>query len=244
MKAFSIYNKKNIISRTLAILSFVFSISLFAGSDTGTLYTKDGSVLQGEIIRDTTGNYIVYSNYGESYVKAEDVIVLMKKDEKTAADVVETFILSDDSMDVISIFQKEMPERKEGDKTLNLLVPGTVQSIYDQENAVIPFTFSDLGNLSKINIDLSNYASKGKKIFIVTKQKDAVEIDEEKNFVFKYQFTPENEISFKLLLKFPKTWKISSSDPQLTKQYNGLAVWNINLKRQSKFSPVIKFKPE
>lgn len=62
----------------------------------------EGSVLRGDIVKDSTGNYVVYNQDGEFTVNVAEVIYLISK-EKGEQIVRETYIITGNEMEVILI---------------------------------------------------------------------------------------------------------------------------------------------
>jgi len=210
------------------------------GQEFDTLYLRDGSVLRGDIVKDSVGNYVVYNQYGEFTVNVGEVIYLISK-EKDEQIVRETYIITGNEMEVVSILQRAIPSADEDLQGFNLLVAGSVVAIFDADNFEIPYQSTSLGGLSKITIKYDDIISDGKYLYITTRQKDFLESNEG-GIIYSYNFTPHNEVVIKLLVKYPQDWHVDKISPEPTKQYEGLIVWQLKLRRQQNFIPTITFR--
>jgi len=210
------------------------------GQEFDTLYLRDGSVLRGDIVKDSAGNYVVYNKYGEFTVNIGEIIYLISK-EKDEQIVRETYIITGNEMEVVSILQRTIPSADEDSQGFNLLIPGSVVAIFDADNFEIPYQSTSLGGLSKITIKYDDIISDGKYLYITTRQKDFLESDEQGGIIYSYNFTPHNEVVIKLLVKYPQDWHVDKISPEPTKQYEGLIVWQLKLRRQQNFNPIITF---
>lgn len=211
------------------------------GQEFDTLYLRDGSVIRGDIVKDSAGNYVVYNEYGEFTVNIGEVIYLISK-EKDEQIVRETYIITGNEMEVVSILQRAIPSADEDLQGFNLLISGSVVAIFDSDQMETPYQLSSLGGLSKITIKYDDIISDGKYLYITTRQKDFLESDEQEGIIYSYNFTPHNEVVIKLLAKYPQDWHVDKISPEPTKQYEGLIVWQLKLKRQQNFNPTITFR--
>ncbi len=207
-----------------------------------SLYTKDGSVFKGEIIQDGFGNYIIFSKYGEFNIDAKDIITITYSDDKATSSVMETFILDNSMNEAICIIQKDFPVLSDSNEVYTLMIPGHAECIYDINNYSVPFNINSFGSYSRITIKSSDILSK--KIFITTKINSLLGQDDGGNYIFKNNYLFDADTHFKLIIKYPKEWKASQIRPAGFSKYEGLIIWDIKLKRQKNFIPLIKFSSE
>jgi hypothetical protein len=207
-----------------------------------TLYLRDGSVLKGEILKDSMGNYIVCGSYGEFNINVNDVIYIVPEDQENEQ-IRETFLIEGKDTEVISILQKEIPQQEEGIESFNLLIHGDVEGIYDTYNTKVKYTRKAIGSLSRVTIRYEDILPESKNFFITTRQKNFLKKDEKRNYLFNYKFTPDQALVIKLMVKYPKEWSLQDISPEPTRSFEGLIVWEKNLKRQQSLTPLAVFKP-
>jgi len=231
----------------LAVL-FLFS-ALIGGAvekkqrDGRSLYLKDGSVFKGDILSDSRGDFIVYNRYGEFTVKAEEVLYVMGE-KKSEFRVRETYLVEGEGADVINILQKNIPEREEGVERFYVLVPGNVEGIYSRHNVPLDYQSTEIGELTRLSIGFDDIPEADRYFFITTRRKGFLKKDESGKLLFQTMFTPDEDLSYTLIVKYPKEWKPLSIVPEPTRKWEGLVVWEKDLKRQKSLKPGILFSPK
>lgn len=226
----------------ILLVGFLFIQShVVRAQEPDTLYLRDGSVLRGDVVKDSMGNYVVYNKFGEFTIKVEEVIYRVSE-ENGEKFVQEIYIVTGKRAEIISILQREIPTRNENATSFNLLLPGTVEGVFDGDDQEVPYQSRSLGGVSKITINYDDIVSDEKYLFITTRQKDFLKSDGQGSLIYDYNFTPDSETNIKLLVKYPKDWHADQISPEPTKRYEGLVVWHLKLRRQQNFNPSITFR--
>ncbi|MCP4454615.1 MAG: hypothetical protein GY809_24415, partial [Planctomycetes bacterium] len=63
------------------------------------------------------------------------------------------------------------------------------------------------------------------------------------HLAFRAHYIPDKAQTIRVVLKFPKAFKLQSITPEPLIELDGLIVWEQTLNRQQKFAPTITFTP-
>lgn len=206
-----------------------------------TLYLRDGSVIKGTVIKDGLGHYLVQNKYGEFYVEEPDILHKLAEEGLLFT---ESYFLIGKLAEVLSVLQREVPERAQGSECFNLLVPGTVEGIYDDKNVKVIFQSRPVGGMSRVMVRYGDVAPKGKSLFVTARQKDILKTPGPGAIQFQQQYTVETDGVVKVAVKYPAEWTPIEISPKPALQAAGLIVWKQALKRQQNFGPSITFREE
>ncbi|MFH0792684.1 MAG: hypothetical protein V2A74_01485 [bacterium] len=229
-----------VLGLVLVGLAFCFAVAAHAqGGD--ALYLRDGSVLRGDIVRDTLGDYLVFNKYGSLSISAKDVLYRVDGDEgETLAN--ETYIIIDKSRDVIAVLQRDVPKREKDGESFNLLVPGSVEAVTDGFESEIAYQTKSVAGLTRVTIRYSDVPPEVAHVFVTTRQKNLLEEDKEGNLKFRQDYVLDTEGTLKVLVKYPESWKVGEVAPEPSRRYEGLLVWEARLKRQQGFAAETVFE--
>lgn len=223
----------------LMALGMLFSIGLTTSGD--TLYLDDGSVLTGLVIQDTAHDCVIANaRYGDLLVEKSHILY---QEINTLVDTLETFTITRDAATVISRIQRTVPDLTADTTRFKLLVPGEVKAICDSDGLEIPFINRLIGNNSLVALNTVDLAPDTLSLLATSLQDGMIQPTASGHLAFKTQYIPDQAKTIRVVLKYPKTFKLQSITPEPQLQLDGLIIWEQTLKRQQKFAPTLVFTP-
>lgn len=228
----------------------LFSISggaSAAGTEEGsfdTLFLRDGSILQGTILRDSHGRYYVSNPlYGDVAIDGEAVLYLLPKSKEDRW-AVETHVAVQETLEVISTFSQAVPEPVTGGGSFSLLMPGKVESVSDRNSAVIPFQSREIPGLTIIKVEYEDIPGPDERLVITSRQSGLLQPTETGALEFRAKRVFDDRTDIRMILEHPPAWEVESISPQPVHRFEGLIVWEKSLKRQQTFLPTVRFRLE
>ncbi len=220
-------------------LGMLFCISLTVSGD--TLYLDDGSVLTGLVIQDTAQDCVIANKrYGNLLVEKSHILY---QEIDTLVDTLETFTITRDAATVISRIQRPVPDLAQETTSFKLLVPGEVKAVCESNGLEIPFINRLIGNNSLVALNTVDLASDTPSLIVTSLQDGMIQSTPSGHLAFKTQYIPDQVKTIRVVLKYPKTFKLQSITPEPQLQLDGLIIWEQPLKRQQKFTPTLVFIP-
>jgi len=209
-----------------------------------TLFLRDGSVLQGLIVKDSRGRYhIDHPILGDLSVGEEAVVYLLPKQEGEAW-MTETHVIVRETLGVISVLSRAIPERNGESARFNLLVPGRVDSINDRSGSTVPFRSREMGGLTIVTIEYADVSAPAKGLLITSRQTGLLRTTGTGEIEFQAKRVFNESTNIRMVLEHPAGWKVSGVSPEPAHGFGGLIVWEKGLKRQQTFLPTVTFQPE
>lgn len=206
-----------------------------------TLYLDDGSVLTGLVIQDADKDCVIATAVLGDLVVSKSHILF--QDSSTQVDRLETFAITRDASAVISRVSCQVPTLQPDTPSFKRLITGEVQTICDSNGLEIPFTTQLIGNNSLVTINTLDMAPDTRTLIATTLQDGLIHPTPTGHLAFTTRFIPNEEQTIRVVLKYPKAFKLQSISPEPKLQLDGLIVWEQTVKRQQTFSPTITFMP-
>jgi hypothetical protein len=221
------------------IVCIVLSVSLVASGD--TLYLDDGSVLTGLVIQDTPNDCVIANaRYGDLLVSKSHILY---QETGAAVDTLETFTITRDAATVIARVMRSVPDLAADTSSFRLMVPGEVKAICDSNGLEIPMTSRLIGNNTLVTLNTLDLAPDTTSLIATSLQDGMIQPTPSGHLAFKAHYIPDQPKTIRVVLKYPRTFKLLSITPEPLIQLNGLIVWEQTLNRQQKFAPTITFTP-
>lgn len=221
------------------ILGIVFCLSVATHAD--TLYLDDGSVLTGLVIQDTTDDCVIASaRVGDLLVSRSHILY---QETGTRVDTLETFTITRDAAVVISRVMHPVPDLAPDTTDFRLMVPGQVKAICDSHGLEIPMTGRVIGHNTLVTVNALDLAPDTTSLIATSLQDGMVQPTPSGHLAFGAHYVPDQAKTIRVVLKYPKTFKLQSISPAPQLQLDGLIVWEQALQRQQKFAPTITFAP-
>jgi hypothetical protein len=206
-----------------------------------TLFLKDGSIIKGTVLKDGSGVYVVYNNHGKISVNSREVLYRHSAQSEEGS-LTETYILLDASAEALSVLQREIPDRKENAESFRLLVPGSVDAVFDEKDIAVPFEAVSLGSLNRLTVRYADLRPNAGSLFITSRQTSLLSPGAPDALEFRQDYTVDREGLLRILVNYPLDWTAETVSPEPTRVFPGLVVWEPTLKRQQRFSPRIHFQ--
>lgn len=224
---------------SLIALGFAFGVSLTTHAD--TLYLDDGSVLTGLVIQDTAKDCVIANaRYGDLLVNKSHILY---HETGAAVDTLETFTITRDATTVISRVMHSVPALAADTTDFRLMVPGEVKAICDSRGLEIPMTGRLIGNNTLITMSTLDLAPDTTSLIATSLQDGMVQPTASGHLAFSAHYIPDQAKTIRVVLKYPKTFKLQSITPEPQLQLDGLIVWEQSLNRQQQFAPTLTFTP-
>ncbi len=225
--------------KTFMAMGMVLGLSLTVSGD--TLYLDDGSVLNGLIIQDTPIDCIITNaRYGDLLVVKSHILY---QESDTPVDRMETFTITRDAAAVISRIPHRLPDLTSDTTSFKLLVPGEVKAICDSHGLEIPVTRRLIGSNTLVAVSTLDLAPDTATLIATSLQDGMIEPTPSGHLAFRAHTVPDQAQTIRVVLKFPKAFKLQSITPEPLLQLDGLIVWEQTLNRQQNFAPTITFTP-
>lgn len=209
-----------------------------------TLFLRDGSILQGIVVKDSHGKHHVYNSlYGEIAVDDQDVLYVLPKEEDTPF-LTETHVVVGETLDVISTFFRDIPEAKPETEQFHLLIPGRIDSVYEEGDGVVPFETRPIGDFSLMAVRFADIQSSSHRLLITSRQQGMLELTDSDGVRFGVKQVLDEEGRIRMILEHPRYWQVDSISPEPVHRFEGLIVWEKSLKRQQRFTPTVTFRLE
>jgi len=223
----------------LMILGTVLCLPLAMLAD--TLYLDDGSVLTGLVIQDTANDCVIANpRYGDLLVSKSHILY---QETGTPMDRLETFTITRDATTVISRVIRSVPDLTSDTASFRLMIPGEVKAICDSNGLEIPISSQLIGNNTLVTIYTLDMAPDTTSLIATSLQDGMIQPTASGHLAFKAHYIPDQAQTIRLILKFPKAFKLQSVSPEPQLQLDGLIVWEQTLQRQQQFAPTITFTP-
>lgn len=220
---------------------FFFSMAEGRSLTVETLFLRDGSVIKGTVLKDGSGVYVVYNNHGKISVNSREVLYRHSA-QSDQNSITETYILLDASTEALAVVQRRIPDRREDAKTFRLLVPGSVDAVYDEKDLAVPFQRRQVGSLTQLTIRYADLRPKAESLFVTCRQGEILSSDSPNSLRFRQDYTVDREGLLRVLVNFPLEWTAETVSPGPARTFPGLIVWEPTLGRQQRFSPHILFQ--
>jgi hypothetical protein len=225
--------------QTLMAFGLVFGINLTVSGD--TLYLDDGSVLTGMVIQETADDYLITNpRYGDLLVLKSHILY---QESGTLVDRMETFTITRNAATVISRIQHPLPNLTPDTASFRLLVPGEVKALCDSKGLEIPVTSRLIGNNTLVTVSTLDLAPDTTSLIATSLQDGMIQPTPSGHLAFRAHYIPDQAQTIRVVLKFPKAFKLQSITPTPQLQLDGLIVWEQPLQRQQQFAPTLVFTP-
>jgi hypothetical protein len=212
-------------------MCLVWSVTLSAEN----LYLRDGSVLTGIRTRETETAYVLVSaSYGEIQVPKAEVLYL---ETDSPGIRTETFTLSRDGAVVLARFQRAVPTPVARTGSFRLLIPGSVQSVWDKGGRKIPFNKQEIAGNSLITIHYDRLAASTDVLTFTALQPQLLLQAPSGALTFRLRYVPDQAETLKVIVTYPTDYSVTSVTPSPDIRLDGLIVWENFLKRQQEFNP-------
>jgi len=212
-----------------------------AGPD--TLFLRDGSVLQGTVLRDAEGGYHVSNSlYGKVAVDESAVLYFLPGPRDMPIHS-ENQVILPGTLEVLTTFSRAVPERSGGSPAFRLLVPGSVDAVHAADGSLVPSESRDVAGSSLVTVDYARLGESVDRIFITSVQKEILTARENGNLAFRTKRILDEAGTIRLVVEYPQEWSIESLSPEPTFRFPGMVVWEVSLKRQQTFQPAAVFVP-
>jgi len=229
-------------SRFIPLLLLLFSLALFSGQTVTAdiLYLRDGSVLSGDILEETTEDFLIDNpGLGQLYVLREDVIY---RETPQADTLSESYIIVGGDLDIIAHLSRSVPIKKQDAESFNLLVNGSALSVIDTDGSNISFEKWSIGDSDLITIDYDQLGPETKRLSIITQQEGLIQADSGL-YVFRLKYILNQDSRIRIIIKYPQNFHLESIEPEPKIKGAGIIVWDQQVKRQQHFVPEIRFIP-
>ena len=221
------------------ILGTVFCLSMAVQAD--TLYLDDGSVLTGLVIQETADDCVIANaRYGDLLVLKSNILY---RETGAPVDTLETFTITRDATTVIARVMRSVPDLAADTSSFRLMVPGEVKAICDNNGLEIPMTGRLIGNNALVTLSTLDLAPDTTSLIATALQDGMVQPTASGHLAFRTRYIPDQAKTIRVVLKYPKTFKLQSISPEPQLQLNGLIIWEQTLNRQQQFAPSITFTP-
>jgi hypothetical protein len=228
--------------RPIPLFLLLFCLALLSGQNViaDILYLRDGSVLSGNILEETTEDFLIDNpGLGQLYVLRQDVIYR----ETPQADILsESFVIVGQSLDIIARLSRSVPEKEQDADSFNLLVEGNVLSVISADGLNIPFDTWPIGGNDLITIDYDQLSPETGRLSIITQQEGFIQA-ESGLYVFRLKYILNQDSRIRIIIKYPQEFYLESIKPEPKIKGAGIIVWDQQVKRQQHFVPEIRFIP-
>ena len=144
------YNKIGHSFASLLFLSISFELLLAQCVIGDVFYLKGGSVVTGNILEETKDDFLIENpRLGKLYLLWDDVIY---RDTPQIDTLCESYTILENTLDVIANLSRPVPEKRPDANSFNLLIPGIVLSVTDENGSDIPFDQRPIGDIDLITI--------------------------------------------------------------------------------------------
>jgi len=221
------------------ILGTVFCLSAAVQAD--TLYLDDGSVLTGLLIQDTANDCVIANaRYGDLLVSKSHILY---QETGVAMDTLETFTITRDATTVISRVIRSVPDLASDTASFRLMIPGEVKAVCDSNGLEIPISSRLIGTNSVVTINILDMGPDTTSLIATSLQDGMIQPTASGHLAFEAHYIPDQAQTIRVVLKFPKAFKLQSIAPEPQLQLDGLIVWEQALNRQQQFAPTLTFTP-
>jgi len=205
-----------------------------------TLYLTDGSILIGSITKLTERECRIKTDVlGEVGVPREKILY---KDADAPDTKTETFVLSQDGATLLSLIHRPVPAPGGKTGAFRLLIPGSVQSVSDENGHGVPFDKQNVSGNTLITIHYGALSPSAIRLTLTTLQPDLIKNDSG-GLTFQQKYLLDRKQTLKVILQYPSEFKVRSITPEPKVRRDGLIVWEQLLKRQQEFSPRVVLRP-
>ncbi|NQV36363.1 MAG: hypothetical protein HQ515_26960 [Phycisphaeraceae bacterium] len=221
------------------ILGTVFCLSVAVQAD--TLYLDDGSVLTGLVIQETANDCVIANaRYGDLLVSRSHILY---QETGVAVDTLDTFTITRDAATVIARVMHSVPVLAADTSDFKLMVPGQVKAICDSNGLEIPMTPRLIGSNTLVTMKTLDLAPDTTSLIATSLQDGMIQPTPSGHLAFSAHYIPDHAKTIRVVLKYPKTFKLQSITPEPQLQLDGLIVWEQTLNRQQQFAPILVFTP-
>lgn len=224
----------------LLSLSICFGLLLSQTVIAEILYLKDGSVLSGNILEETTEDLLIDNlRLGQLYVLREDIVYRETPQNDTLS---ESYTIVGQTLDVIAHLSRSVPGRKPDVNSFNMLIQGSVLSVIDANGSDIPFERWAIGDSDLITIDYDQLRPDTNRLTIITRQKGLIQ-EESGLYTFRLKYILNEDSRIRVIIRHPKVFYLETIKPEPKIRCNGLIVLEQKIKRQQHFTPEVRFIP-
>ena len=221
-------------------MSVCFELFLGQTVNADVLYLKDGSVLSGNILEETTEECLIdNSRLGQLYVLHEDIIYRETPQIDTLS---ESYTIVDQTLDVIAHLSRSVPERKPDVDSFNLLINGNVLSIIDADGRDILFEHWPIGDSDLITIDYDQISPDTNRLTIIAQQEGLVQ-EESGLYTLRLKYILDKDSRIRVIIRYPKVFHLETIKPEPKIECEGLIVLDQKVRRQQHFMPQLQFIP-
>jgi hypothetical protein len=228
--------------RVISLLFLAVCFELFSGQTVTAdiLYLKDGSVLSGNILEETTEDFLIDNpGLGQFYVLREDII---HRETPQIDTLSESYTIIGQTLDIIARLSRSVPERRPDANSFNLLIHGSVLSVSDADGAHIPFVQWPIGDSDLITIDYDQLSPETNRLTIIAQQEGLVR-EESGLYTFRLKYILNEDSRIRVIIRHPKVFHLETIEPEPKIKRNGLIVLEQQIKRQQHFMPEVRFIP-
>jgi hypothetical protein len=206
-----------------------------------TLYLRDGSVLTGTPTRETETAYVLAgASYGEIQVPKAEVLYLETESPGIRTEI---FTLSRNGAVVMARFQRAVPAPGTRTGNFRLLIPGSVQSVWDESGRKIPFDRQEIAGNSLVAIQYDHLAESTDLLTFTALQPQLLLQDPSGALTLRLRYVLNQAETLKVIVKYPTEYSLASVTPPPDVRLDGLIVWEKSLKRQQEFNPQAVLAP-
>ena len=234
------YNKIQYTFVSLLLFSICFGLFLSQTVTADIFYLKDGSVLTGNILEETTEDLLIDNlKLGQLYVLREDIICRETPQPDTLS---ESYTIVGPTLDVIARLTRSVPERRPDVNSFNMLINGDVLSVIDADGFYIPFAKWSIGDSGLITIDYDKLSPDTSRLTIVTRQAGLIQ-EESGLYTFRLKYILNQDSRMRVIIRYPEAFHLETIKPEPKIKLDGLIVLDQKIKRQQHFIPEVQFIP-
>lgn len=205
-----------------------------------TLFLRDGSVVRGVVVPGADQTMLVDGSYGALTVREADVLVRIPPQPPEPL-LAETYVFGASATGAVVTMDRPVPEPASGATTFSLLLPGKALEVRGLRDETVPFEATDAGAFSRVVVRHSDVPKGDPTIRVTTQVDDALEILPDGTVEFAQKYAPDRAGRARIVAKYPGSWRLRLATPELTTSTMGVAVWDLQLRRQQSFAPRLQF---
>lgn len=211
-------------------------------ADQDVLFLRDGSVLQGSVLRDTAGTYHVHNSLFGTVTVEESAVLYLLPGRRDQPVLPENCVILPGSLEVITSISRPIPPREAENQEFHLLVPGAVDNVHRADGRPVRFRRRDVAGSSLVTIEYGDLGNAVDRVFISSVQKEVLHSREDGSLEFRTKRILNEAGTVRLMLEYPQEWSIRSVSPKPSFQTPGMTVWETPLRRQETFLPTVLFE--
>jgi hypothetical protein len=211
-------------------------------ADQDILFLRDGSVLQGSVLRDSGGTYHVHNPLFGTVAVEESAVLYRLPGRRDAPILSESHVIFPGSLEVITSFSRPIPPREGENEEFHLLVPGAVDNVHRADGRPVRFRRRDIAGSSLVTIEYRDIGNAVDRVYLSSVQKEILHQREDGSLEFRTKRILNEAGTVRLMVEYPQEWSVRSASPKPSFQTPGMIVWEAALRRQETFLPTVFFE--